>query len=850
MSHIHQLMAAGAIDILRSTIQDAGGNEVFFLAGTDERGIIQEVTPLARGNDSAVPALMQVAAQSDVIIHNHPSGHLTPSQADVGIASEYGNQGVGFYIINNGVDQVYVVVKAFQKEKLVPLKIPQILEMISPEGAIASKLGGYESRPEQLRMTEAVGTAFNRSQLALIEAGTGTGKSLSYLLSAIFWSVQNKQRVVVSTNTINLQEQLINKDLPFLRSVLSPQFKAILIKGRNNYVCLSKIDSLEKEGEHLIESEDRAELKALIQWAHKTSDGSRSDLSILPAPAVWEKVACESDNCGRIKCPFYSRCFFYRARREASSADVLVVNHHLLFSDLALRGDTGRYSDVAILPGYSRIILDEAHNVEDVATDYFGAQISKFGLLRLLGRFYSIREKERIREKGLIPFLLARLRFLEKQIDVKLYTRIFEHVQTKLIPQRENLAFVLTSVFDDLAAYFEGLSKDETAEVKVRFTPIIRELPEWKDSILALVQQLLHELREFHQQLLVLERLLEALPDAVGENLLAQTVELTALTDRIEVAATTLGEIFDTGDTNKVSWIEIRPSKARKLITLRQAPLNVSELLQERLFGKFETVVMTSATLTTEDKFDYVKGRLGLDGVAPSRLLELVLPSSFNYQEQVILGIPKDIPLPDHPSFRRELSKLIFKSIIISEGRALVLFTSYSLLRQAYQELQEPLQALGIRALKQGDAPRHRLTEIFKNDKTSVLFATDSFWEGVDVAGEALENVILTKLPFSVPREPVIEARVEALAEKGRNPFLEYTVPQAVIKFKQGFGRLIRSKADRGSIMIFDRRILEKHYGKVFLRSLPECQLVCGKQDVVFEAVKQFFQARRARKEE
>ncbi|HEU0047353.1 MAG TPA: helicase C-terminal domain-containing protein, partial [Nitrososphaera sp.] len=339
-------------------------------------------------------------------------------------------------------------------------------------------------------------------------------------------------------------------------------------------------------------------------------------------------------------------------------------------------------------------------------------------------------------------------------------------------------------------------------------------------------------------------------PDAVGENLLAQTVELTALTDRIEVAATTLGEIFDTGDTNKVSWIEIRPSKARKLITLRQAPLNVSELLQERLFGKFETVVMTSATLTTEDKFDYVKGRLGLDGVAPSRLLELVLPSSFNYQEQVILGIPKDIPLPDHPSFRRELSKLIFKSIIISEGRALVLFTSYSLLRQAYQELQEPLQALGIRALKQGDAPRHRLTEIFKNDKTSVLFATDSFWEGVDVAGEALENVILTKLPFSVPREPVIEARVEALAEKGRNPFLEYTVPQAVIKFKQGFGRLIRSKADRGSIMIFDRRILEKHYGKVFLRSLPECQSVYGKQEAVFDAVKKFFQARRARKEE
>jgi ATP-dependent DNA helicase DinG len=270
----------------------------------------------------------------------------------------------------------------------------------------------------------------------------------------------------------------------------------------------------------------------------------------------------------------------------------------------------------------------------------------------------------------------------------------------------------------------------------------------------------------------------------------------------------------------------------------------VADLLRERVFEKFETVVMTSATLATENKFDYIKRQLGLDEPEQARLLQLVLPSSFNYREQVILGIPNDIPSPEHPSFSQELSRLILKSVLISAGRALILFTSHSLLHRTHHELIGPLQAYGIRTLKQGDAPRHRLTEIFKKDKSSVLFATDSFWEGVDIAGEALENVILTKLPFSVPREPVIEAKVEAIERKGGNPFLEYTVPQAVIKFKQGFGRLIRSKTDRGCIMVFDRRILEKYYGRIFLASLPECRLVSGKQEAVFGAVERFFQDR------
>jgi ATP-dependent DNA helicase DinG len=845
MSLIEKLIAPAARDLLRRTIEDARGNEVFFLAKPDDKGIVAEVIPLARGNDSAVPALMQVTTQGDVIIHNHPSGHLVPSSADVNLASEYGNQGVGFYIINNCADNVYVVVEAFKRQRRRTLDIRQLVSEVSRSGTIAKKLKGFESRPEQRRMLEAVATAFNESKLALIEAGTGTGKSLAYLLPAVYWSVHNKQRVVISTNTINLQEQLVFKDLPLLQEALNLKFKSVLVKGRQNYVCLNKVETLEKEGQYLIETEERTELKAILEWSHHTADGSRSDLSIQPKPAVWEKVACESDNCARLRCSFYNQCFFYNARREAASADLLIVNHHLLFADLAVRSETGRFTDAAVLPGYSRIVLDEAHNVEDVATNYFGTQVSKLGLIRLLGRFYSLREGEKVRERGLLPFLLVKLGELQRRIDLPLYTRIVDHIQSRLLTLKEDLAYATAQTFDDLVTFFESLAEPSSAEVKTRFTPRILAQPEWKESILAPIQQLIRQIAEFHQQLLVLEKWLETLPEQVSDSLLSQTVELGALVDRLEMAAATLGEIFGELDEQQVRWTEITDSRAGKRITLKQAPLNIAELLRERVFNRLETVVMTSATLATENQFSYVKGRLGLDKVNSSRIVERILPSSFNYAHQVILGIPQDIPSPDHPQFGGQLGRLVLESVTISEGRALVLFTSYSLLRKIHQELQPSLQKAGIRALMQGEAPRHRLTEIFKQDKTSVLFATDSFWEGVDVVGEALENVILTKLPFSVPNEPVIEARVEAIEKAGGNSFLEYSVPQAVIKFKQGFGRLIRSKNDRGSIMIFDRRLLEKHYGQIFLRSLPECRVAKGRQSAVFAEVKRFFEEKR-----
>ena len=840
MSRLPDLFSDEALQVLRSTIQEAQGNEVFFLGTTEDNGLLREVDPLARGNDSAVPALLQVASQGDVILHNHPSGRLTPSEADLKAASHYGNLGVGFYIVNNSVDQVYVVVEAFKKAVSLPLEMPEILQIFAPDGPLSKKFTDYQPRPAQKQMAKTVATTFNRSQVALIEAATGTGKSLAYLIPAILWAVRNQKRVVVSTNTINLQEQLIHKDIPLLQQVLNCEFNAVLVKGRGNYLCLDKLQALDQQGKLLLE-EEWADFTALSQWARQTSDGSRSDLSLNVSPNLWDKVACESDTCTRIKCEFYSRCFFYKARRQAAAADLLVVNHHLLFADLAVRRATGRYHDAAVLPPYSKLILDEAHNMEDIATEYFGVQISKLSLRRLLARFYQVRKRGAVREKGAIPFLLARLRSLGKGIDPDLSDRIEKHVRSRLLPELEQTSFLAEQVFDDCAAWFETRSREPSPERKVRFTGDLYRQEGWKVTILARVHQLLQAAQLLYGNLRALDRLLNNLPEDIREALQRQRIELKALTDRLEAATVTLAEIFGAEESDKVRWIQWAPTRSGKRVTLRQVPLFVGDLLRENVFEPFDTVVMTSATLTSERRFHYLKERLGLQQDLDSRLVELALPPVFDYRRQAILGIPTDLPYPDHHGFAEALGRFLLRALASSQGKALVLFTSYSLLRRTYRELVQPLGALGIAALKQGDAPRHRLTGHFKRDKSSVLFATASFWEGVDVAGDALENLVLTKLPFSVPRDPVVAARVEAIRNRNGNPFLDYIVPQAVIRFRQGFGRLIRDRKDRGCILILDRRVLDKSYGRAFLDSLPECPRVAGTSDLVVESLREFF---------
>ena len=424
MSDVTKYFSEEAISQLREQIQLAGGNEVFFVGYVTKKQV-EAVEVYARGNEFETPALLQVANQGDVVIHNHPSGGLRASSADTHVASILGNDGIGFYIVNNDVSNVYVMVEPFQKKEIVPVNVEPLSLLLAPDGKISRKLDSYEHRHQQIEMMSVVGKAFNEDRIALIEAGTGTGKTLAYLLPAIMYSLENKERVVISTNTINLQEQLIAKDLPFLQSVLERKFNAVLVKGRTNYACKRKLIEVSQNPDLFSDDDEQTGMAAILDWAKSTKSGSKSDLNSIPRSDVWEKIQSESDTSLKVKCPFYDECFFYNARRGAASADVLVANHHLLFSDLALRALRGA-SENAVLPTYERIIFDEAHNIEEVATSYFGTGISYLGLQRMLRKLY---QKKGSKELGLLAFLSGKITRLGRAIPHEKFVKMQRMIQ-------------------------------------------------------------------------------------------------------------------------------------------------------------------------------------------------------------------------------------------------------------------------------------------------------------------------------------------------------------------------------------------------------------------------------------
>lgn len=829
-----------AAQAARNHIREAGGNEVFFVGYTDGKKMVTAVEVFARGNEVSAPALLQVAKQGDVVIHNHPSGTLKPSMADTHVASILGNDGIGFYIVNNDVSGVYVVVEAFAEKKIIPVDPNALTEIIGENAVIARKLESYEYRQQQVEMLTAVSQAINEDKVALIEAGTGTGKTLAYLLPAITYSVKNKERIVVSTNTINLQEQLVNKDLPFLQSVLREKFKAVLVKGRSNYACKRKLAEARQDLNLFSQDENQAELNAILSWAQTSKDGSKSDLNFIPKMDVWEKIQSESDTSLKTKCPFYNECFFYTARREAATANILVANHHLLFSDLSVRAALGA-SENAVLPTYDRIILDEAHNIEEVATNYFGVRVTYLGLLRMLQKLY---RKTGDQEKGLLVFLSHKLTKFAQRMPHEDFLKAQETIQEFGLSGVEQLAFLLQETMEKI--YYlvrrDERSESDFNEVKLRLTAQTVREPEWQNEILAVAQKLIREIRKFTTKMNDFLGSIASFQAKMGSPVISLTIDLQAQLDRLDAAASNIEHVLLEADAEHVRWLEVRQGyKNSKIVRLRSSPLEVAPILKETVYNKFKNVTMTSATLTVERKFDYIKKRLGLDRIEPERMVELQLPAPFDYKQQALVAIPIDIPAPNDRTFIEEISRLILHSLEISRGRAFVLFTSYGLLNKVYFGLKNKIEELGFNVYKQGQENRHRLLQRFKEDVSSVLFATDSFWEGVDVHGESLESVIITKLPFRVPSEPIVEARVEAIERRGGNAFVEYTVPQAAIKFKQGFGRLIRRKSDRGSVLILDKRVIQKSYGRTFINSLPPCRIVSGPtRDVSHELVNFF----------
>lgn len=643
-------------------------------------------------------------------------------------------------------------------------------EIFGRNGLISRSHPDYEFRPGQIQMAEAVLRAFEERRHLLVEAGTGTGKTLAYLVPAIAAATARGERVIISTGTKNLQEQLMEKDIPFLQRVLPKKFTASYMKGRNNYACLQRIKRAEN-APILDGLDDLDHFEEVRHWARDSQTGDRAELVQLPENlSFWRHIDARSEICMGQKCPDYDPCFITRMRQRAQDADIVIVNHHLFFADLALRG--GEYGQV--LPDYSAVIFDEAHSIEDVAAEYFGAQVSSYQIedllrdLQLLPLTDVDANKELTRSGGRVA------RFAER------FWQGFQEARGE-----EGRAPILPGTF---------ARKNPRGEI---------EATALGDSYLSLDGAL---------------NRMETTLDALRE----QPPEVENLIRRIREARFGLEFIVAGDDKRYVYWMERRG----RGMFLRASPIDVSTLLQDKLFERVETVVMTSATLASAGTFTFARERLGLND---EKTDELIAPSSYDYQKHSVLYLPPRMPVPSSPQWAEAAAAEVLRILQVTRGRAFVLSTSLSGMRSLYERVAPQVD---FPCLMQGTASKTGLLDKFRTTPNAVLFATSSFWQGVDVRGDALSCVIIDKLPFAVPSDPVVAARQRFIEDAGGSSFYEYSVPQAIISLKQGLGRLIRSATDRGVLSVLDPRLRTQAYGRQFIKSLPPCRVTSNLDEV------------------
>jgi len=680
-----------------------------------------------------------------------------------------------------------------------PLDPEEISALLDEGGPFAAHFPGYERRPQQVEMTAAVTRAFSESGHLMVEAGTGTGKSLAYLIPAVHWSLRNGQRVVISTNTINLQDQLMQKDFPDLVRVLGLEARAAVLKGRANYICPRKFEALRHRG-----PDNTDELRVLAKtflWLSDTTTGDRTEIN-LNGPgerAVWSQLSAEDEQCSPEVCSLYRRqaCPFLRARQAAENAHVLIVNHALLVADLA--------TENRVLPEYRYLIVDEGHQLEAAATDGLSFRCSGPDLERSLRELGSTRT-------GWLGTLVARTQKRDVPKDWAGPVRA----------QADDLAAAVDTALQGGRVFFHTLDQFVDGQIEAppkeytlqfRIIPAVRTQPGWED-VEETWENLRLALADAARISAALGEKIRDTEDREDDDRGELSLLFTSWAHRMEGTVEAIHQIVAKPNPQMIHWVEI--PRDREVRTLFSAPLHVGPLIERYLWHPKSSVVLTSATLTTAGEFDYLRERLNADEADT-----LVVGSPFDFENSALLYLVNDIPEPgEMKAYQHAFNRALVDLCKATHGRALVLFTSYSQLRQTSQAVSGPLGREGIMVYEQGEgASRHALLETFRNAEQAVLLGTRSFWEGVDVPGQALSVLVIAKLPFDVPSDPIVAARAETFED----PFSQYSLPEAILRFRQGFGRLIRTKTDRGVAVVFDRRILTKSYGRSFIESLPEC---------------------------
>ena len=816
---IKERFSEKSLQTIKEYLIENDNKSIIFKATFDENEVIQEPFFLSLYKKKTFEETLTKVKRDEVVIRITKPNQLYPNDLELELSEElFNRRNIAYCLLSSDLDDFYFI----QDIDRTNLEKIDIENYFSEDGILVNEIKGFEHRHEQEEMAKNIQKAINDNRKIIVEAGTGTGKTLAYLIPAIKWAIANKKKVIIATNTINLQEQLLLKDIPLAKSVIKDEFSYALVKGRTNYLCKRLFTELSLGKSVDIETfsmEAREQIEYILKWGNKTKTGDKAELPFEVYPDVWELVQSTTELCLGKKCPFRKECFYMKTRMKKMEADILISNHHVFFSDLNVRAETDFDSEYLILPRYDMVIFDEAHNIESVARSYFSVEVSKISFTRLLHRIYQKKSKKKKEKSALTR--------VEETIDEKYLEKTGDYLE--LLKSMKSEIYSLQTIGDE---YFDEIRKMFETNTEA---PIRKSLNNFEMTKSNFLENLRAKKEFFQAKLAEFLNLMMAFNNVIDEEK-DKNPEVINFNNHLKIFKKYIDSfkfINSFSDDDYVYWLDINSKRTNVVLTA--TPLNIAQKLSSVLFENLNRLVFASATIMANGNFEYFKKSLGLD---EEECMECFIESPFDYENQMSVYIPADIQDSENlNAFVTDASKFILDILKKTKGKAFILFTSYTMLNQIYYSLVNKLKNSNFEIFLHGEKPRSQLIKEFKEAKNPVLFGTTSFWEGVDVQGENLSNVIITKLPFLVPTDPIVSAISKKIEESGGNSFSDFQLPEAIIKFKQGVGRLIRKKTDRGNVFILDSRVIKKRYGSAFIKALPSQKniKILEKDDIIKE---------------